>query len=64
MKKDINMIILEHIKTDDSYNTNSNDRIMSVYNNANDTQKELIDDIFISLCGYSLDTIIKQVRQG
>jgi len=33
-------------------------RIFSTYDQADPKQKELINDIFISLCGYSLDTLL------
>jgi hypothetical protein len=54
-------IIQDLIKTDDSYNINCDRNIIGVYNNSNDDVKTTIDVIFISLCGYSLRTIIEDI---
>lgn len=37
-------------------------RIVKKYNNADEKGKELIDDVFISLCGYSLKTLIDKAK--
>jgi hypothetical protein len=38
-------------------------RIVQKYNNADEKCKELIDDVFISLCGYSLKTLIDKAKE-
>lgn len=56
-------VIKKHIETDTDYKTRYDNRIIKTYTNATDLQKELIDDIFIDLTGYSLKTIIKQSKE-
>lgn len=36
------------------------ERILNAYAAADDATKKVVDDIFISLCGYSLETLTKQ----
>ena len=43
----------------DESTTKDNVRIEENYKKADAATKAVIDDIFISLCGYSLETIIK-----
>lgn len=49
--------ITDNILTDD---TDDSDRIHRAYAAATPDQKAVVDDIFISLCGYSLETLIKE----
>ena len=48
------------IMTDDANGDKESNRIIQTYQNANDVQKALIDDIFISLCGFSLNTLTSE----
>ena len=50
--------VLELMQEDDANPAKQNQIIKSTYENANDLQKELIDECFIALCGYSLKNII------
>lgn len=34
-------------------------QIKKIYNNFTDEEKHQVDDIFIHLCGYSLETLLK-----
>ena len=43
---------------DDANTQKQSDIIKSTYENANDTQKALMDECFIALCGYSLESIL------
>lgn len=42
----------------------NNDRIIQVYRQASAETKAVIDDIFISLCGWSMSTLIKEEEPG
>lgn len=35
------------------------DKITKIYNNFTDKEKSQVDDIFIHICGYSLETLLK-----
>ena len=59
----INSTILELIQTDDGYNDINNARIIKTYKESPDIVKFTVDDIFIDLCGYSLDNIIRKSKQ-
>lgn len=48
----------EQFETDVS-NPSDSARILRRYETATSEGRELLDDVFISLCGYSLDTLIK-----
>lgn len=49
--------ITQHILSDD---TDDSDRIHRTYAAATLEQREAVDDIFISLCGYSLATLVAE----
>jgi hypothetical protein len=53
-------LIHRYISTDD---TDESRRIIDAYEAATADQKEVVDDIFISLCGYQLSTLIEEWRQ-
>lgn len=57
----INEIVQDYIHTDDGYNGIQEKRIIQKYRDANDETKAVIDDIFISLTGWSLKSIIDNV---
>ena len=45
--------------TDDEPNSKKGRRLMVTYDAATDGEKAIVDDIFITLCGFSLKTIRK-----
>tara|TARA_R100001463_G_scaffold70799_3_gene124484 strand:+ start:1001 stop:1180 length:180 start_codon:yes stop_codon:yes gene_type:complete len=52
---------LEHeMLTDDEPMSKKSARLERTYTSASDTEKKLIDDIFITICGYSLKTLINR----
>ena len=53
--------ILESIETDDSNTESESETIQLLYESATDKEKQKIDMIFISLCGWSLKTLINDV---
>ena len=56
----IKQAVLEAIQTDKDFNSLNNTKIIEAYNKSD---KNYIDNIFIHLCGYSLETLIKQSRK-
>jgi hypothetical protein len=57
-KIDIVITVQTLIASDEEDTEKSSTRIAQAYDAADPACKEVIDDIFISLCGYSLKTII------
>ena len=53
--------IRDLINTDDDDTQLQSSNIIDYYNESTEKQKKVIDDIFIALCGYSLNTLIKQL---
>tara|TARA_R100000988_G_C4007428_1_gene173862 strand:- start:7819 stop:7998 length:180 start_codon:yes stop_codon:yes gene_type:complete len=52
---------LEHeMLTDDERMDKKSARLKRTYETASDKEKKLIDDIFITICGYSLQTLINK----
>jgi len=51
-------IILTAIKTDDSFTEKNNRVLIDLYKNSSKLDKNLIDKIFIELCGYSFNSLI------
>ncbi|MHA1482218.1 MAG: hypothetical protein ACTSQA_02125 [Candidatus Heimdallarchaeaceae archaeon] len=47
------------MSTDNEPNDKKSDRLKRTYINASESEKKLIDDVFITICGYSLNTLIK-----
>lgn len=62
MNKNIRELILEAMNTDDSFNENNLGNINKIYLAANNAEKELINNLFINLCGYSLETLISYTQ--
>ena len=56
---DITGTIFEAIESDDH---RANARLVRTYEQADVAQKEVIDDFLITLCGYSMPTILKMAR--
>ena len=51
------------MSTDDECTDKKSDRLKRTYMNASDSEKKLIDDVFITICGYSLNTLIIYKRK-
>ena len=56
---DIIGTIFEAIESDDH---RANAKLARTYEQADIAQKEIIDDLLITLCGYSMPTILKMAR--
>jgi len=50
-------------ETDEECPIKSSERIKKTYEAADDTTKAAIDDISISLCGWSMETLIEKADQ-
>lgn len=57
-------LLKEAINTDFDHNLRDTTRIINKYTKASKEQKDLIDDIFISVCGWSLETLISNYEKG
>lgn len=53
-------LIESNITTDDFPSWKKGSRIYKLYENADNRTKGMIDNLFIHLCGYTLETLIKQ----
>jgi hypothetical protein len=56
---DLRTKVIDAMLTDDGYTQKEYSRLLSIYSNANDISKGLIDEIFINLTGFSLKTLLK-----
>ena len=63
MNKNIRDLVLEAMTTDDSFNGGNSRNIIKLYNSATLTEKELIDNIFVNLCGYYLSSQINDLER-
>jgi hypothetical protein len=54
-------VVKDLIKTDDSFTDKNDQNILRLYNNSTGNERELVDRIFINLCGVSLGTIITDI---
>ena len=52
--------ILDEFATNEESNVKREDKLLRLYDNADRATKELIDDVFIILTGWSLDTLIRR----
>jgi len=50
-------VIEDAFKTDDEPTHKKGDRIISIYDGASAEIQDVIDDVFITLCGYSVSTL-------
>lgn len=60
--KQIISYVTDAILSDDDNQNKNNTRIQNSYRDANEVQRAIIDDIFISLCGWSMKTIIERAN--
>ena len=58
----LNDKIVEAIQTDGDFNKRQQEIIINNYEEASDQEKERIDNIFIALTGWSLETLIESVK--
>ena len=56
----IRELLMHYIETDTEYSFKQNSILMNKYSSLSTGEKRKIDDIFICLCGYSLDSIISE----
>ena len=61
-RKDIITFTLELINSDTEPSIKQSEYIHEYYERANKQEKQLIDNIFMALCGYSLESIINKPR--
>jgi hypothetical protein len=61
--KIIRDILLESINTDKAFNLRDDARIKRNYERLHGDHKLIVDDIFISFCGYSLETLIRKSEE-
>lgn len=54
--------VAEAISTDDDNPRRNTERIIDAYEGASKEQRALVDDIFTSLCGWSLETLIMRAK--
>ena len=53
----------DYLDSDDTYEQlKSLDYLLHKFNHLSQYEKNLINNVFISLCGYSFDTIIKESK--
>lgn len=57
-------LFYEYVETDDENFDKKSQRLKNTYNNANSDEKRLIDDLFITLCGYSLRHLIDKTEES
>lgn len=50
------------VQSDDEPWDKKGERLIRTYQSADDKGKALIDDLFITLCGWSLETLIEKVK--
>jgi hypothetical protein len=60
-KNNIISVVQEAIESDDEPQTKQNRLICKAYYNANEDQRKVVDEIFTSLCGWRLKTIIEEL---
>lgn len=51
-------LLAHEIMTDDE--REDDERVIAAYEDADRASRAVVDDIFISLCGYSLETLIRK----
>ena len=51
-----------NMRTDDECIDKKSKRLERTYLNSSNEEQKLIDDIFITICGYSLKTLINNIK--
>ena len=62
--RSIPVIVTNAIHSDTDWRNTQDKRIIKSYKSATKPARQDIDDIFISLCGWSLDSIIKMRQKN
>lgn len=55
--------IFEEMSTDDACSEDQSERIKKEYGQATKKERELIDEILISLCGWSIPSILESIEE-
>jgi len=58
---DVISALSEAILSDDA---NQSERLVRLYTDSEPSAKDLIDDVLIIVCGYSLPTLIRKAEEG
>jgi hypothetical protein len=53
-------LVFDAIQSDDSFTLSDETRLRAKYNGVSDSEREVVDYIFVQLCGYSLKTLLKK----
>lgn len=48
---------------DDESNYKKGERLIGIYQTADEKSKEIIDDVFITLCGWSLQSLLEKAAE-
>ena len=62
-RKDIISLVEELMRTDSENSTKQSSYILDEYEKANKKTKKALDNSFIALCGYSLESLISKPRK-
>ena len=57
MNKNLREMVLDAMMTDDSFNHINQSNILNIFENSSSDSKKILDEVFINLCGYSLETL-------
>ena len=52
--------LLHEMSSDEECWTKKDRRLKHTYNNLSDHEKDIVDDMFITLCGWSFKTLVNQ----
>ena len=58
MKSNLRNVILDAIESDDSFTEKNNFKIEKLFNSSSKAEQEKINELFINLCGFSLETLV------
>lgn len=58
----IGEVIFEEVQNDEEAFDHKGYRLEQLYQNANDTEKKLIDDVLITICGWSYSSLLNMAK--
>lgn len=66
MTKQFNLVdtIMSEIIKDDQDQQITTSKMITVYNNSNEKQREAISNFLIAFCGWTMPTLIKLAKKG
>ena len=64
MARAITEVFDREVQTDDESFENRDRQLLRIWGNANKEQRAIIDDVLITLCGWSFETLRKMAREG